>query len=117
MAFKKFEDIIAWQRAQELGVSIYKAFGRSKDFGFRDQICRAAVSVSSNIAEGFERGTDKEFIRFLRIASASCAEVRSLLHLAKQLNMDSGKSDELIALSQEVSRIIYGLVKSLTPDA
>ena len=61
MGFKNFEEIIAWQKAQDLAVDIYKEFGTIKDYGFRDQICRAAVSISSNIAEGFDRSTDKEF--------------------------------------------------------
>jgi four helix bundle protein len=58
MAFNKFEDIIGWQKAQDLAVFVYGNFGTSKDFSFKDQICRASVSVSNNIAEGFDRGTD-----------------------------------------------------------
>ncbi len=76
MGFKKFEDIIAWQKAQDLAVEIYKEFGTIRDFGFRDQICRAAVSISSNIAEGFDRSTDKEFKTYLHYSRGSNTEVK-----------------------------------------
>ena len=62
MGIEKFEDLIAWQKAQVLAVEIYGKFGGSRDFGFKDQICRASVSISNNIAEGFDRKTNKEFI-------------------------------------------------------
>jgi four helix bundle protein len=85
MTIRRFEDIIAWQKAKNLAVDIYRAFSKSKDFRFRDQICRAAVSISSNIAEGFERRGDKEFIRFLRIAAGSASETKSLVYIARDL--------------------------------
>jgi len=65
MAIQRFEDIIAWQKAQDLAVEIYNVFQSSRDFGFRDQICRAVVSISNNIAEGFDRSSDADFKRFL----------------------------------------------------
>jgi len=65
MAIQRFEDIIAWQKAQDLAVEIYNVFQTSRDFGFRDQICRAVVSISNNIAEGFDRSFDADFKRFL----------------------------------------------------
>jgi len=65
MAIQRFEDIIAWQKAQDLAVEIYNVFQTSRDFGFRDQICRAVVSISNNIAEGFDRSSDADFKRFL----------------------------------------------------
>src|SRR5205807_9337640 len=82
---EKFEDIIAWQKARELAREVYrhaKLAPFSKDFGLRDQIPRAAVSTMSNIAEGFERGGDKEFIQFLSPSKGSCGEVRSQLYVA-----------------------------------
>lgn len=81
----KFEDIIAWQKAQKLSLNIYKLFKNNKDYSFRDQICRASVSVSNNIAEGFERRTKKELLAFLFIAKGSCGEVRSMLYIALSL--------------------------------
>ena len=67
MKILKFEDIIAWQKAQDLAINIYTVFGSLKDFGFKGQIYRAAISVSNNIAEGFDRSSDADFSRFLFI--------------------------------------------------
>ena len=86
MAVKRFEELIAWQKGQDLSVVIYSTFKRLKDYNFKDQICRASVSVSNNIAEGFDRNTNPEFIRFLYIAKASCSEVKSILYLASRLS-------------------------------
>ncbi|OYQ34405.1 four helix bundle protein [Flavobacterium cyanobacteriorum] len=84
-----FEEIIAWQRARELNTEIYRLTNENglfaKDYGLRDQMRRASISISSNIAEGFERETAKEFIRFLYIAKASAGEFRSQLYLASDL--------------------------------
>ncbi len=82
---KQFEDLNVWQDARQLVGAVYsasKARAFNQDFGLRDQIRRAAVSTMSNIAEGFERGTRKEFIQFLNIAKGSNGEVRSQLHVA-----------------------------------
>lgn len=75
MKIQRFEDIIAWQKFQEFAAAIYRLFSEIKDFGFKDQIQRAAVSISNNVAEGFDRLGDKEFIRFLYIALASSARL------------------------------------------
>jgi len=85
MAVKYFEDLEVWKEARRLTNEIYGATrndGFSKDFGLRDQIQRAAVSIMSNIAEGFERGGNQEFIQFLYIAKGSCGEVRAQLYVA-----------------------------------
>ncbi len=114
MKIDRFEDIIAWQKAKEFTVLIYGAFGTLKDFGFRDQIRRASVSIMNNIAEGFERKTDKEFLHCLYVAKGSAAEVRSMLQLAGELNyLESHKFSELEEKSLEISRILSGLIKSL----
>ena len=76
MKIQRFEDIISWQKAKELSVSIYKILKSDTDFGFRNQIEKASVSVMNNIAEGFERQTNNEFRQFLYIAKGSCGEVR-----------------------------------------
>ena len=92
----RFEEILAWQKAQDLAVEIYGLFDSNRDFGFRDQICRATVSISNNIAEGFERETTKDFIRFLYMARASSGEVRSMLYLAERLKyIDTQTFDKL----------------------
>ena len=114
---EKFEDLVAWQKARELTKKIYSLTSDgqfAKDFGLRDQIRRAAVSVMSNISEGFERGSMNEFHQFLVIAKASCAEVRSQLYVS----LDAGYIDEALfqELNQqaiEVSRIIGGLRSSI----
>ncbi len=114
MSIKCFEDVIAWQKAQDFAVAIYKNFRQMKDWDFSNQICRASVSVSNNIAEGFDRGTKPEFRRFLFIASASNSEVKSMLYLALRLNyIDKANCENLISQSQEISRIVNGLIKSL----
>ena len=114
MAIQKFDDIIAWQKAQDLAVDIYTAFQHLKDFGFKDQICRAVISISNNIAEGFDRSSALDFLRFLFISIASCSEVKSMLHIGERLNYISTEQKKLL-LSQadEVSKIIRGLIKSL----
>lgn len=85
MKIEKFEDIISWQKGQELCESLYILSRQNKDFSFRDQILRAVVSICNNIAEGFERRTNKELKQFLFIAKGSCGEVRSMLHTALRL--------------------------------
>jgi four helix bundle protein len=84
MKVNRFEDLIAWQRSRELTKQIYLLTRKdsfSRDFGLREQIQRASVSIMSNLAEGFERGSINEFHQFLFIAKASCAEVRSQLYV------------------------------------
>lgn len=115
MRIERFEDAIAWKKAKLLCVEVYKLFENSRDFGFKDQIQRAAVSVMNNIAEGFERKGNKEFAYFLYVSKGSCGEVRSMLILAKELNKISDEAHRtLSSLAEEVSRIISGLIKSIS---
>ncbi len=114
MSVKRFEELIAWQKAQDLAVEIYRFFSDIKDFGFRNQICSAVTSISNNIAEGFDRSSNADFMRFLYISLASCSEVKSMLYLGCRLNYISlDNKDKLINTSDEVSKIIRGLIKSL----
>ncbi len=114
MKIEKFEDIISWQKAKTLAVGVYEVFNSSKDFGFKSQIERAAVSVMNNIAEGYERQSNKEFKQFLYIAKGSCGEVRSMLHLAIELNkIDKINYNKLYDLSIEISKLLSGLIKTL----
>ena len=85
MKIEKFEDISAWQRSKTLTILTYKICNNQKDYGFKDQIQRASVSVMNNIAEGFERISDKEFKNFLSVAKGSCVEARSMLYLGHEL--------------------------------
>lgn len=115
MTIQKFEDIIAWQKAQDQAVLIYDYFGKLRDYSFKDQICRAVVSISNNIAEGFDRKGDKELCRFLYIALGSASEVRSMIYLAYRLEYITDKQkDELLAQSSEISRLIRGFIRSVS---
>ncbi len=113
MKVQSFEDLVAWQKARELTKQIYLVTSKepfSKDFGLRDQIRRASVSVMSNLAEGFERGSRSEFHRFILVAKGSCAEVRSQLYVAFDVGYIRHKQfQEMMDLGVEVSRIIGGL--------
>ena len=110
---EEFEDLIAWQKARELTREIYRVTRQgsfAKDYGLSRQIQRAAVSIMSNIAEGFERGNPREFHQFLSVAKASCAEVRSQLYVA----LDTGYLHEtsfhkLMQLAKETGKVIGGL--------
>lgn len=104
---KTFENLEVWQDAIELAVRVYELFQECRDYSFRDQIQRAAASVSNNIAEGYERGTNTEFIRYLFIAKGSCGEVRSQAHLARRISLlTEEQSTALIKESQQLSRRI-----------
>ena len=113
----RFEEIKAWQNARELTKKIYQlsALGEfSRDFGLRDQIRRAAVSIMSNIAEGFESQTQSLFIKYLGIAKASAGEVRSQLYIASDLGYLSPEDlRNTINLTEKASRLIYGFIKYL----
>ena len=114
MIINSFEDIIAWQKAKELTVTIYGLTASIKDYGYRDQLQRASVSIMNNIAEGFERQSNKDFRKFLFIAKGSCSEVRSMLRLGESLGViDKQTSDKLIKDSIEISRVLSGFIKSL----
>jgi four helix bundle protein len=115
MQIQKFEDIIAWQKAQSFSVAIYHAFEKIKDYAFKDQICRASVSISNNIAEGFDRSSDADFARFLYMALGSSSEAKSMLYLAVRLKYISEETkNELIEQSDEISKIIRGFIKVLS---
>jgi four helix bundle protein len=115
--FKKFEDIKAWQKARKATKAVYEATSEvrfSKDFGLRDQVQRASVSIMSNIAEGFGRHSDKEFANFLNIAHASVSEVQSHLYVALDLGYISDSAfDGLYQLLDEISRMTLTLAKHL----
>ena len=114
---ERFEDFIAWQKARKLTSNIYKVSNIGKfarDFGLKDQIRRAGVSVMSNIAEGFERGRPTEFHQFLSIAKGSCAELRSQLYVALDVGYVVGDDFRtLMSEAIEVGQIVGGLRASV----
>ncbi|MBX3242323.1 MAG: four helix bundle protein [Chitinophagaceae bacterium] len=110
----RFEDLIAWQKAQDLTVKVYETFGKISDFAFRNQIRSAAISVSNNISEGFGSNSKKEFVRYPGIAKNSCNEVKSMCYLGQRLSyIDQAKKEEMIMFCEEVSKIISGLIRSV----
>ena len=115
--FQGFEEMQCWQKARELTNKIYQASNRvpfSSDFALKDQIRKAAVSVMSNIAEGFDRGGTSEFIHFLAIAKGSASEVRCQLYVAvDQAYIDREEFLQLKALATETGRMTGGLMKYL----
>lgn len=114
MKITKFEDIIAWQKAEELTILIYKLFKFNKEYAFKDQIQRASVSIMNNIAEGFERRSNKELKNFLFISKGSSGEVRSMAYLANKLNyLDKAEFEQIYNLTIEISKLLSGLIKSL----
>ncbi len=114
---KRFEDITAWQKARELVKSICEITSKedfARDYSLKDQIRRASISVMSNIAEGFSRQTDKEFIQFLHVAKGSASEVQSQLYVALDLKYISQTTfKELYELSEETIKLISGFVRYL----
>ncbi|HVU12838.1 MAG TPA: four helix bundle protein [Phototrophicaceae bacterium] len=110
---ESFEDLVAWQKARSLTKAIYQVTGSEKfarNFTLVDQIRRAAISIMSNIAEGFERGNRGEFHHFLVIAKASCAEVRSQLYIALDAGyLNQVEFESLMNQAQELARVVGGL--------
>jgi four helix bundle protein len=114
MVIEKFEEIIAWKKAEILTIEIYNFLKNNKDYSFKDQIQRASVSIMNNIAEGFERRSNKEFKQFLFIAKGSAGETRSMLHLAKQLGYISEiEYLKFCSLTIEIAKLLSGLIKTL----
>jgi four helix bundle protein len=114
MGVQRFEELLVWQKSQDYSVFVYKNFKNNSDYSFCDQIKRASVSISNNIAEGFDRRTNPDFKRFLYISLASNSETRSMLYLAVRLNFISDEiSENLINKSNEIAKMLFGLIKSL----
>jgi four helix bundle protein len=110
---ERFEDLIAWQKARELTKLVYSASGSggfAQDWGLKNQIRLASVSIMSNVAEGFDRAGRAEFHQFLVIAKGSCAEVRAQLYVALDAEYVSKKQfDKIYAVAEETGRIVNGL--------
>ena len=117
MSVSRFEDLLVWQKAMRLCVAVYRATRTrefARDFGLRDQIQRATVSILSNIAEGFDRNSRAEFARFVSIARGSAGEVRAQVYLARELGyIADEEARELLAACEEITRMLVALRKSL----
>jgi four helix bundle protein len=114
----RFEELIAWQKSRELANLVYRhsnVGGFSKDFSLKNQMCKASISIMSNIAEGFEKYSAKDFQNYLAIARGSAAEVRSQAYLARdQEYLTEQQFTEMIDLCNEIGRILAGLRRSLS---
>lgn len=117
MGVTRFEDLIGWQKSRKLLKKTYEITSKQpllKDFPLRDQMRRASISVMSNIAEGFDKGGDKEFVQFLFHAKGSCAELRSQLYAARDIGyLKHDDYREIWELAEETSRILQGLIKAV----
>jgi four helix bundle protein len=118
MKFSKLKELNVWNESMKLAAEIYKTVNASskftRDFGLKEQIQRSAVSIPSNIAEGFERETNAEFIRFLYIAKGSCAELKTQIIIAKEISyIIESKSEELIETCDHISVMVYRLIEYL----
>ena len=110
----KFEDLEVWKRSSRLCAEMYLHFQGLKDFGFRDQITRSALSIPSNIAEGVERGSQKDFARFLQYSKGSCGELRTQVYIGMEIGYippETGK--KWIQETKEISAMLVGLTRSL----
>ena len=114
---KSFRELVAWQKAYELTLEIYRvtrAFPRKEVYGFVSQMRRSAVSIPSNIAEGYQRKSRKEYMQFLSIAYSSCGELETQLLLSHDLGfMDSSNFKKIMSLQEEVAKLLFKLIKSL----
>jgi four helix bundle protein len=111
----RFEDLDVWKRAMKLSSSIYKELNNLKDYGFKDQITRSGLSIPSNIAEGFERTSNKESINFLSYVKGSCGELRTQIYIGigidiEYINKDKGQ--EWLQEANEISAMLNGLIKT-----
>ena len=113
-----FEDLDVWKRAARLSTEIYKNTGELKDYGFRDQITRSGLSIPSNIAEGVERASTRDRCRFLDIAKASCAELRTQIYIGMEVGyLEKALAKQWILETRELSAMLVGLVRTLRSNS
>jgi len=109
----RFEDLQVWRKAAKLCSEIYRGLRNIYDFIFKNQITKSALSISSNIAEGFERDSDKECLRFLIYAKGSCGELRSQIYIGMKIGYISNNTgNDWIQLAVEISNMLAGLIKT-----
>jgi four helix bundle protein len=114
MAFRSFEDLEVWQRSCRLAVDVFKTFATCRNFTMQDQVQPSALSVPCNVAEGYERNSNKEFTRFLNIAKGSGAELRTQVYFSRKLQfLAKADFNRLVTESKEISKMLYGLSKAV----
>lgn len=110
----KFEDLLVWKESIRLSIDLINGLKDSKMYGLKDQMVRSAISVPSNIAEGFERESKKEFVRFLNIALASCGELRTQLFIAQEVKMvEHMDTALLIEKTRKISAMLQSLINTV----
>ena len=108
----KFEELDVWKRSARLSAELYKYFHTLKDYGFRDQITRSGLSIPSNIAEGYERDSDKDRSKFLTYSKGSCGELRTQIYIGIEIGyIDKAQGGKWVQETQELSRMLFGLMK------
>lgn len=110
----RFEDLEVWKKSAKLSAELYRSLSGLKDYGFRDQITRAGLSIPSNIAEGHERGSDKEIANFLNYAKGSAGELRAQIYIGMKtgyIEQEQGK--QWLVEAEEISKMLYGLIKAI----
>ena len=110
----RFEELDVWKRSARLSADIYKALAELKDYGFRDQITRAGLSMPSNIAEGYERNSNKELTLFLNYAKGSAGELRTQIYIGMEIgyiNRENGK--HWLQEAEEISKMLHGLMRTI----
>lgn len=114
MTYSSFEDLEVWKHSCRTAVSVYELLKDCRDYGIKDQMTRSAVSIASNIAEGAERDSRAEYIRFLHIAKGSAAELRTQAYIAKKIELISETAaKELTTDLKKISAMLHNLIKSL----
>lgn len=109
----RFEDLEVWQRSAKLSADVYRQLQDLRDYGFRDQITRSGLSISSNIAEGFERTSAKEKLTFMSYAKGSCGELRSQTHIGMEIGyVDKEVGKRWLNETSKISAMIAALIKS-----
>ncbi len=116
MSYHSFEELEVWKRACKLAVRMYDILKNCRDYGLKDQITRSSVSIASNIAEGAERDSKAEFIRFLHIAKGSAAELRTQIYIASQVGLLKEEfKTEIVEELTTISKQLQSLIKYLKP--
>lgn len=120
MGYQGFKELRVWQEAKELAIKVYEIARKGKlatDYGLKDQIQRSAVSVASNIAEGYERNSDKEFVRFLLISKGSLSELRTQIEIAHGIGyLDDNTYELLENQSKKLGAMLTKFIKSRSSD-
>jgi four helix bundle protein len=116
MAYQDFKELRVWQEGKQLAIEVYKITGNarfSKDYGLRDQVQRAAVSIASNIAEGYERNSHKDFVRYLLIAKGSLSELRTQMEIALEIgHIDENVFEQIEDRCKKITGTLINLIKA-----